>query len=124
MSSTRTLPRKLRVAPAGGRWWRFKYRFANKERRISLGVPVLKDAWGLARDRACYFGTCVQKVINAHRFKTRTGRRPFSTLHLVQRAGGGILAPFRLIWIKTVRGGIGGGIAAIRYVKSLIDSVA
>jgi integrase len=28
----------LEVAPNGGRWWRFKYRFANKEKRISLGV--------------------------------------------------------------------------------------
>jgi integrase len=28
----------LEIAPAGGRWWRFKYRIAGKERRISLGV--------------------------------------------------------------------------------------
>ena len=28
----------LEVAPTGGRWWRLKYRFAGKERRISLGV--------------------------------------------------------------------------------------
>jgi integrase len=28
----------LEIAPAGGRWWRFKYRLAGKERRISLGV--------------------------------------------------------------------------------------
>ena len=28
----------LEVAPSGGRWWRFKYRFAGKERRVSLGV--------------------------------------------------------------------------------------
>jgi integrase len=28
----------LEVAPNGGRWWRFKYRFANKEKRLSLGV--------------------------------------------------------------------------------------
>lgn len=28
----------LEVAPSGGRWWRLKYRFAGKERRISLGV--------------------------------------------------------------------------------------
>jgi integrase len=28
----------LEVAPAGSRWWRFKYRFAGKEKRISLGV--------------------------------------------------------------------------------------
>ena len=40
----------LEVAPSGGKWWRFKYRFAGKEKRISLGVypdVVLKEA----RDR-------------------------------------------------------------------------
>jgi integrase len=28
----------LEVAPAGGKWWRLKYRFDGKEKRISLGV--------------------------------------------------------------------------------------
>lgn len=28
----------LEIAPSGGKWWRFKYRFHNKEKRISLGV--------------------------------------------------------------------------------------
>jgi integrase len=40
----------LEVSPAGGKWWRFKYRFSNKEKRLSLGVypeVTLK----LARDR-------------------------------------------------------------------------
>lgn len=40
----------LEVAPNGGKWWRFKYRFAGKEKRLSLGVYPdigLKDA----RDR-------------------------------------------------------------------------
>ena len=40
----------LEVSPAGGKWWRLKYRFAGKEKRISLGVfpdVSLKDA----RDR-------------------------------------------------------------------------
>lgn len=40
----------LEVAPAGGKWWRLKYRFDGKEKRISLGVypdVSLKDA----RDR-------------------------------------------------------------------------
>ncbi len=30
--------RYLEIAPTGSRWWRFKYRFAGKEKRISLGV--------------------------------------------------------------------------------------
>lgn len=28
----------LEIAPSGGRWWRFKYRFKGKEKRLSLGV--------------------------------------------------------------------------------------
>jgi integrase len=28
----------LEVAPNGGKWWRFKYRFNNKEKRMSVGV--------------------------------------------------------------------------------------
>jgi hypothetical protein len=28
----------LELAPSGGKWWRLKYRFAEKEKRLSLGV--------------------------------------------------------------------------------------
>jgi Arm DNA-binding domain len=28
----------LEIAPSGGRWWRLKYRFGGKEKRVSLGV--------------------------------------------------------------------------------------
>jgi len=44
----------LLVNPAGGRWWRFKYHFAGKERGLSLGTYPdisLKDARG-RRDEA------------------------------------------------------------------------
>src|SRR5208337_349497 len=37
----------LEISPAGGKWWRLKYRFDGKEKRISLGVYPevgLKDA--------------------------------------------------------------------------------
>lgn len=37
----------LEVAPSGGKWWRLKYRFGGKEKRISLGIypeVSLKDA--------------------------------------------------------------------------------
>ena len=40
----------LEVSPAGGKWWRFKYRFDGKEKRISLGTyPDIK--LGAARER-------------------------------------------------------------------------
>ena len=28
----------LEISPRGGKWWRYKYRFCGKEKRISLGV--------------------------------------------------------------------------------------
>ena len=37
----------LEVSPAGGKWWRLKYRFNGKEKRLSLGVypdVSLRDA--------------------------------------------------------------------------------
>ena len=39
----------LEVAPRGGKWWRIKYRFAGKEKRLSLGVY---PAVGLREARA------------------------------------------------------------------------
>lgn len=30
--------RYLEVVPSGGKWWRLKYRFQGKEKRISLGT--------------------------------------------------------------------------------------
>jgi integrase len=44
----------VEIAPAGGKWWRLKYRFQGKEKRLSLGVypdVSLKDARG-RRDEA------------------------------------------------------------------------
>jgi integrase len=44
----------VEVAPSGGKWWRLKYRFAEKEKRLSLGVypeVSLKEA-RLKRDDA------------------------------------------------------------------------
>jgi len=28
----------VEVAPAGGKWWRLKYRYGGKEKKLSLGV--------------------------------------------------------------------------------------
>ncbi|MCP4935060.1 MAG: DUF4102 domain-containing protein [bacterium] len=44
----------LIIAPKGGKWWRLKYRFAGKEKQISLGVwpEVTLSEARLAGDRA------------------------------------------------------------------------
>jgi hypothetical protein len=40
----------LEISPAGGKWWRLKYRYGGKEKRLSLGVyPDV--GLKLARDR-------------------------------------------------------------------------
>lgn len=36
----------LEIAPAGGKWWRLKYRFGGKERRISLPRTQLHGSVG------------------------------------------------------------------------------
>jgi len=44
----------LEISPKGGKWWRLKYRFGGKEKRLSLGVypdVSLKDA-RVRRDEA------------------------------------------------------------------------
>ncbi len=43
----------LLVTPRGGKWWRFKYRFAGKEKQLALGVwpEVTLSEARLARDK-------------------------------------------------------------------------
>lgn len=44
----------LEVDPAGGKWWRWKYRFEAKEKRLSLGVyPEVSLAAARARRQEC-----------------------------------------------------------------------
>lgn len=44
----------LLIAPSGGKWWRFKYRFDGKEKSLALGVypKVSLNAARLGRDKA------------------------------------------------------------------------
>lgn len=37
----------LEVSPKGGKWWRFKYRYGGKEKRLSLGVYPEVSLWFL-----------------------------------------------------------------------------
>jgi len=48
----------LEIAPSGGRWWRFKYRFKGKETRLSLGVYP-EVSLKAARDR---LDECVESL--------------------------------------------------------------
>lgn len=43
----------LLVSPAGGKWWRFKYRFGGKEKLLSLGTyPEISLSKARERRRA------------------------------------------------------------------------
>jgi len=58
----------LEVAPAGGKWWRFKYKIHGKENRVSLGTypdVSLKEA----RDKAYEARKLVQKGLDPSRQK-------------------------------------------------------
>jgi hypothetical protein len=67
----------LEVSPTGGKWWRLKYRFDGKEKRLSLGVypdVSLKDA----RDRDASRKLLADRIDpseNRKAMKRRTGRR-------------------------------------------------
>ena len=45
----------LEVTPSGGRYWRLKYRFAGKEKRLALGVypTVSLEMLGPSMQREC-----------------------------------------------------------------------
>jgi hypothetical protein len=42
----------LEVSPAAGKWWRLKYRFAGKEKRLSLSLKRGADVIELRQTRA------------------------------------------------------------------------
>lgn len=33
----------LEISPSGGKWWRFKFRFEDKEKRLSLGTSSINQ---------------------------------------------------------------------------------
>ncbi len=66
----------LEIAPSGGKWWRFKYRFDGKQKRMSLGVYPdisLKDA----RDRRDEVRKLVANGVDplAHRKEKKVARQ-------------------------------------------------
>ena len=66
----------LEIAPAGGKWWRLKYRFAGKEKRLSLGVyPDV--SLKLARDRRDEARRLLANEVDPgeHRKATRAARK-------------------------------------------------
>lgn len=67
----------LEVSPSGGKWWRFKYRVAGKEKRISLGVypnVSLKEARDLLQGAKKTLTSGIDPSFQKKRIATRTGQ--------------------------------------------------
>ena len=78
----------LEVSPSGGRWWRLKYRFEGKEKRLSLGVfpdVSLKDARDRRDTRASYWPTALTPAKTARRQKLAQAERAANSFEVVAR---------------------------------------
>ena len=78
----------LEVSPAGGKWWRLKYRFENKEKRLSLGVYPdvgLKDARNRRDEARKLLADGVDPSENRKAKKTAQADRASSSFEVVAR---------------------------------------
>ena len=75
----------IEISPAGGKWWRLKYRLEGKEKRVSLGVypeVSLKDARDRRDEARKLIADGIDPANTAKRPRQRqsTGRRIASKL--------------------------------------------
>jgi integrase len=78
----------LEVSAAGGKWWRLKYRFAGKEKRLSLGVypeVSLKDARNRRDDARKLLAGGVDPSENRKAKKSAQADRAASSFEVVAR---------------------------------------
>jgi integrase len=86
----------LEVSPSGGRWWRLKYRFAGKEKRLSLGVYPdvgLKDARDRRDDARKLLANGVDPSANRKASKQATADRSANSFEVVAREWFGKYGP-------------------------------
>lgn len=78
----------IEVAPSGGKWWRFKYRFEGKEKRLSLGVYPdvgLKEAREKHTEARKLLAAGVDPSANKKAMKAAQGNRAANSLEVVAR---------------------------------------
>lgn len=74
----------LEVSPRGGRWWRLKYRFQGREKRLALGVyPEVSLKEARARCDDARITRCAQRVAPP----AQLGRAPADRSARSQRSG-------------------------------------
>jgi hypothetical protein len=78
----------LEVSPNGGKWWRFKYRFSGKEKRLSLGVypdVSLKEARDHREEARKLLANEIDPSENRKTLKTARGERAGNSFEVVAR---------------------------------------
>lgn len=78
----------LEISPRGGRWWRLKYRFGGKEKRLSLGVyPTvsLKDARDRCEASRKLLAAGVDPLENRKAAKSAESERAANSFEVVAR---------------------------------------
>lgn len=78
----------LEVAPSGGKWWRFKYRFGGKEKRLSLGVypeVTLAQARGKRDEARQLVAEGVDPGVNRKALKAARADRAANSFEVVAR---------------------------------------
>lgn len=78
----------LEVAPSGGKWWRLKYRFAGKEKRLSLGVYPeigLKEARDRREEAKRLLGEGIDPSVERKVQKATTVERAANSFEAVAR---------------------------------------
>ena len=78
----------LEISPAGGKWWRLKYRIGGKEKRISLGVypdVSLKDARDRRDEARKLLADGIDPSENRKATKSATANRASNSFEVVTR---------------------------------------
>lgn len=91
----------LLVTPNGGKWWRFKYRFNGKEKRLSLGVypdVPLKDARNRRDDARKLLANGIDPSEQRKAAKTASADRAANSFEAIAREW---FASFSKVWAKS-----------------------
>jgi Arm DNA-binding domain len=86
----------LEVSPAGGKWWRFKYRHSDKEKRLSLGVypdVSLKGARDLRDEARKLLVSGIDPSANRKATKAAASDRAANSFEVVAREWFGKFSP-------------------------------
>jgi integrase len=78
----------LEIAPAGGKWWRLKYRFQGREKRLSLGVfpdVSLKAARAKRDELRGLLAVGVDPSVNRKASKSASSERAANSFEVVTR---------------------------------------